>query len=123
VSAKKRTNPDALRLVERAAQLALERKASDVISLDLRGISSAADFFLIATGTSDVQVRAIADHIVDELRKEGFPPGHMEGKSAGRWVLVDYIDVVVHVFHPSARGFYQLEELWGDAPRREYSGD
>jgi ribosome-associated protein len=123
MSARKREEGDAGRLLERAAALALERKARDVVSLDLRGISTAADHFLIATGTSDVQVRAIAEHIVDELRKEGFRPGHMEGMSAGRWVLLDYIDVVVHVFHPSARDFYQLEELWGDAPRREFAAE
>ena len=123
MSAKRKNDADPTGLVERVAELALDRKAADVISLDLRGISSAADFFLIVTGMSDVHVRAIAEHIVDELRKEGVRPGHVEGVSAGRWVLLDYIDVVVHVFHPSAREFYQLEELWGDAPRREFSGD
>jgi ribosome-associated protein len=123
MNAKRKSDPEAEHLLVRAAELALERKAENVLSLDLRGISTAADFFLIATGNSDVQVRAIADNIVDELRKEGVKAGHMEGMSAGRWVLLDYFDVVVHVFHPSARDFYQLEELWGDAPRREFSGD
>jgi len=122
MSGKKRADSDPVRLVERVAELAHERKALDVVALDLRGISSAADFFLIASGNSDVQVRAIAEHIADELRKEGVRPGHVEGTSTGRWVLLDYIDVVVHVFHPEARDFYQLEELWGDAPRREFPG-
>jgi len=103
--------------VHRASELALERKAHDVMALDLRGISSATDYFLLASGRSDVQVRAIADHIVDELKKEGHRPEHVEGLQGGRWVLVDYIDFVVHVFHPQARDFYQLENLWGDAPR------
>lgn len=103
--------------VRRAAELAGEIKARDVVGLDLRGISSATDFFLIATGRSDVQVRAIAEHVVEELKKEGVRPLHVEGLQGGRWVLVDYIDFVVHVFHPQARDFYQLENLWGDASR------
>jgi ribosome-associated protein len=97
--------------------LTLERKASNVAVLDLKGISSATDYFVIATGNSDVQVKAIADHVVDELKKDGVRPQHVEGMSGGRWVLIDYIDFVVHVFHPQARSFYQLENLWGDAPR------
>ncbi|MSR22611.1 MAG: ribosome silencing factor [Gemmatimonadetes bacterium] len=107
-------------LLDRAVQLALDRKGRDVLWLDLRGISSATDFFVIATGTSDVQVRSIAEHMIRELRTEGMPPSHVEGLEGGRWVLVDYIDVIVHVFHPEARAFYQLEALWGDAPRREF---
>jgi ribosome-associated protein len=123
MGAKKREASDPVHLVERVVSLAQDRKALDLVALDLRGISSAADFFLIATGMSDVHVRAVAEHIADELRKEGVRPGLMEGTSTGRWVLIDYIDVVVHVFHPEAREFYQLEELWGDAPRREFPID
>lgn len=103
--------------VERAVALTHERKALNVAVLDLKGISSATDYFVIATGNSDVQVKAIADHVVDELKKDGVRPQHVEGMSGGRWVLIDYIDFVVHVFHPQARSFYQLENLWGDAPR------
>lgn len=103
--------------VTRAAEFALELKAQDVVILDLRGISTATDYFVIAGGTSDVQVKAIANHIVNELKKEGVRPQHVEGLRGGRWVLVDYVDFVVHVFHPQARSFYQLETLWGDAPR------
>lgn len=105
--------------VRRAGELALERKALDVMVLDLTGISSATDHFLLATGNSDVQVKAIAEHILDELKKAGDRPEHIEGLEGGRWVLLDYIDYVVHVFHPQAREFYQLESLWGDAPRLE----
>jgi len=112
---------DAPEEVRRSAELALERKALDVVVLDLRGISTATDFFVIASGTSDVQVKAIAEHVVDELKKAGVRPAHVEGMNGGRWVLIDYIDFVVHVFHPSARGFYQLETLWGDAPKWEPS--
>lgn len=103
--------------VRRSVALTLERKALDVAVLDLTGISSATDYFVIASGNSDVQVKAIADHVVDELKKDGIRPQHVEGMSGGRWVLLDYIDFVVHVFHPQARAFYQLENLWGDAPR------
>ena len=105
--------------VRRAAELALERKAHDVVILDLRGISTATDYFVIAGGTSDVQVKAIAEHVHDELKKESVRPEHKEGLRGGRWVLLDYVDFVVHVFHPQARDFYQLENLWGDAPRWE----
>jgi ribosome-associated protein len=102
--------------VRRAGELALERKAQEVVALDLRGISSATDAFLLASGTSDIQVRAVAQHIVEELKKAGVRPDHVEGMEGGRWVLLDYIDFIVHVFHPQARQFYQLETLWGDAP-------
>lgn len=102
--------------VTKAAVLALERKAGDVVVLDLRGISTATDYFVIAEGTSDVQVKAIAEHVVDELKRDQIRPQHVEGLRGGRWVLIDYVDFVVHVFHPQARQFYQLETLWGDAP-------
>ncbi len=108
--------------VRRAVELALERKAHDVVVLDLRGISSATDYFVIVGGRSDVQVKAIADHVVDELKKDTVRPQHVEGLRGARWVLLDYVDFVVHVFHPQARSFYQLEALWGDAPRWEAPG-
>ncbi|HEX6938391.1 MAG TPA: ribosome silencing factor [Longimicrobiales bacterium] len=100
----------------RAAELAAERKGTDLLLLDLRELSDATDYFLLVSGTSDLHVRSVAEHIIDELKKEGVRPGHIEGLRAGRWVLIDYIDFVVHVFHPAARDFYQLERLWGDAP-------
>jgi ribosome-associated protein len=103
-------------VLERAAALAGERKATNMFVMDLRGLSNATDFFLIATGTSDMHVRSIAEHVMEELKKEGQRPLHVEGMRGGRWVLLDYIDFVVHVFHPAARDFYQLERLWGDAP-------
>jgi ribosome-associated protein len=99
----------------RAAELTLDRKATDVVLLDLRTVSTATDFFVIASGTSDTHVRAIAEHVRDELRKEGVRVHHVEGMEGGRWVLLDYVDFVVHVFHPKLREFYQLERLWGDA--------
>ena len=103
--------------VQKAAELALERKAHDVAILDLRGISSATDYFVLVSGNSDVQVKAIANHVVEDLKKDDVRPQHLEGLRGARWVLIDYVDFVVHVFHPEARNFYQLENLWGDAPR------
>ena len=107
--------------VVRAAELALDRKAEQVMALDLRGISSATDFFVLATGNSDIQVRAIAEHIMEELVGSGIRPLHVEGLDRARWVLMDFVDFVVHVFHPLAREFYQLELLWGDAPTRVFA--
>lgn len=106
--------------VERVVDLARERKARDVVVLDLKGISSATDHFVLCSGTSDIQVRSIAEHLVEELKKEGIRADHVEGLDRARWVLLDYIDFVVHVFHPSAREFYQLENLWGDARRMDF---
>ena len=103
-------------VLERASVLAADRKGADMLAMDLRGISNATDFFLLVSGTSDQHVRSIAEHIIEELKKEDVRPSHVEGMRAGRWVLIDYIDFVVHVFHPAARDFYQLERLWGDAP-------
>ncbi len=106
--------------VIQAAELALERKAEEVLALDLRGISSATDFFILASGNSDVQVRAIAEHIMEEFARDGVRPLHVEGLDRARWVLMDFVDFVIHVLHPSARDFYQLETLWGDAPTRDF---
>lgn len=102
--------------VRRAAELLGDRKAKDVMLLDLRDVSTATDYFLIATGTSDTHVQSIAGHVVDEMKKDGNRPLNVEGEKGGRWTLIDYFSFVVHVFHPAARDFYQLERLWGDAP-------
>lgn len=102
--------------VRRAATRALERKAEDVTVLDVRGLSTATDYFLIASGRSDVQVKAIAESVIEGAKADGNRPEHVEGMDQGRWVLIDYIDHVVHVFLPAVRTFYQLEGLWGDAP-------
>jgi ribosome-associated protein len=110
------TSPDIVAaLAQRAASLCLDNKANDVLVLNLQGISSLTDFFIIASGTSDTHVRAVAEHVVEELKKEGTRVHHIEGLQQGRWVLLDYVDFVVHVFHPALRSFYQLERLWGDA--------
>ena len=101
--------------VQRAAALCLDLKANNIVVLDLEKVSNATDYFLIASGSSDTHVRAIAEHVVDELKKEGVRPHHVEGLAQGRWVLLDYVDFVVHVFHPTLRDFYQLERHWAEA--------
>jgi len=94
----------------------VDRKAVDPVVLDLRGLSGATDYFVIVSGTSDAHVRGMADHLVTALAPKGLKPHHVEGLAQGRWVLLDYVDFVVHVFHPELREFYQLERLWSDAP-------
>ena len=100
---------------QRAAQAALDLKANDVVILNLKGVTDVADYFVIASGTSDTHVRAVAMNVVEELGKIGVPVHHEEGVTQGRWALLDYVDFVVHVFHPTLRHFYQLERLWSDA--------
>ena len=97
-------------------QAAQDKKAEDVIALDVRGISSFTDTFLIATGNSDRHVRSIVDGIEAVLGQHGQHPIGVEGREEGRWVLMDLNDAIVHVFQPEARAHYDLERLWGDAP-------
>jgi ribosome-associated protein len=110
-----KTLPSSLAQAQRAAALCLDLKANNVLMLDLSEVSDATDYFVIASGSSDTHVRAIAEHVLEELKKEGVRAHHVEGLQQGRWVLLDYIDFVVHVFHPVLREFYQLERLWSDA--------
>jgi ribosome-associated protein len=102
-------------LARHAAAMCLDLKANDVVALDLAGITDMTDFFVIASGTSDTHVRAIAQNVIDGMEKAGVSVLHVEGMAQGRWVLLDFVDVVVHVFHPTMRAFYQLERLWSDA--------
>lgn len=104
-----------------AAKEALEKKAKDVLVIDLRGLSSVTDFFVICTGDSDIQVQAIAEHVKDKLKEAGFDLLRMEGYLHAQWVLLDFGDFVVHVFHHEARAFYSLERLWGDAPQVDFN--
>jgi ribosome-associated protein len=102
-------------IARRAAELASDLKASDILVLDLRGVTDMTDFFVIASGTSDTHVRAVAEHIQAGLKQGGVSTSMTEGLTQGRWALLDYHDCVVHVFHPTLRQFYQLERLWSDA--------
>jgi ribosome-associated protein len=102
-------------LAKRAAAILLDHKANDVVVLNLKGVTDMTDYFVIASGTSDTHVRALGSHVEEELKKDGHRANHVEGLTQGRWVLLDYVDFVVHLFHPTLRGFYQLERLWSDA--------
>jgi ribosome-associated protein len=102
-------------LAQTAAAICVDSKANDVVLLDLDKVSDMTDFFVIASGTSDTHVRSIAEHVMEEMRRRGLSAHHVEGLNQGRWVLIDFVDFVVHVFHPTLRTFYQLERLWGDA--------
>jgi ribosome-associated protein len=108
------TSAEKTRLVVEAA---LDVKAEDVVALDLRELSSFADAFVVCTGRSDRQVRAIAEAIEKAAKAAGVPPLGVEGQTEGRWVLIDLDDVIVHVFQPEARAYYDIERLWSDAPR------
>lgn len=119
---KKASPPEAQALAQFAARLTLEKRAEDVAILDLRELDGVCDYFVLATGHSEVQVRAIADAVEEGMAKHGAKPWHAEGYEARRWILLDYVDVVVHVFHAKAREYYLLDKLWGDA-RREVITD
>ena len=100
-----------------------DRKAVDLLVLDVREVCSAADYFVIASGTSEAHVRGMAERLLEGTGPGAERPHHVEGLAQGRWVLLDYVDVVVHVFHPAQRDFYQLERLWGDAPTIALASD
>jgi ribosome-associated protein len=101
---------------KKIAGFAVEKKAGDVLVMDLRKVTDVTSFFIVATGGSTSQVRAIVDNVLDQCRKSGLEVYHVEGYDSMRWVLIDLVDVVVHVFQPDVRAYYQLERLWGDAP-------
>jgi ribosome-associated protein len=96
---------------------AIEKKAQDPVLLELKGVAAFTDYFLLCTGKSDRQVQAIAQGIEEGLRKKGIRPLGREGGAEGKWILIDYEDVVVHIFLEPVRKFYDLEGLWVDAPR------
>ena len=103
-------------LARTIGKLALEKNAFDIHLLDMRKCSDVAKYFVIISGSVDVHVKAIADNIVDGLREKKIKAWHLEGYQNLQWVLLDYIDVVVHIFQPNIREYYSLEKLWGDAP-------
>lgn len=94
------------------AQYIDEKKGYDIIVFDLRGLSPITDYFVIANGLSEIHNRTIAEHLITIER-----PNHVEGSESGQWILIDYIDVIIHIFAQETREFYGLERLWGDAPR------
>ena len=101
----------------------LNKKGLDVLLMDLRDLSDSADFFILCTGTSDQHVKSLSDELADQLKKFGDPPWHIEGTDTRRWMLLDFVDIVVHVFRQETREFYSLERLWGDAKFKEFTED
>jgi ribosome-associated protein len=114
--------PDSAILAERIAGIAADKKAIDIRVIDLRGIVSYTDFFVICSGNTERQAKAVHDAIYEELKHdphgERLLPRRTEGEREARWILLDYWDVVVHIFTPEAREYYRLENLWGEAPAR-----
>jgi ribosome-associated protein len=106
---------ETLEAVEIAARAAGEKKATEIVALDLREVASFTEYFVICTGANTRQVQAISNSVEDELRKAGKRPLHIEGYSTGEWILLDYGDFIMHVFSNSSRRFYDLERLWRDA--------
>jgi ribosome-associated protein len=107
-------------LANRIAEIASDKKAAEIRVLDLRGIVSYTDYFVICSGNTERQTKAIHDGIHEDLKKQhSLLPRRVEGEREARWILMDYLDCVVHVFTPEARAYYRLEQLWGEAPVRE----
>jgi ribosome-associated protein len=104
-----------LELAKKIVNAIADKKGSDIVLLDLRSISLLADYFVICSGESERQVKAIVDEVTKKIKEEGVGPLQIEGDSSSGWVLMDYGDVIVHVFAPAVRSYYQLEELWSDA--------
>lgn len=117
-------NPDTAAFARTLAQTALEKLATDVRLVDLREIVSYTDYFVVCTGSNSRQTKAISDHVIDRMRELGFhKPRRRETDLEGSWVLLDYVDVVLHVFTPEAREFYRLESLWGQVPQELITDD
>ena len=124
VEKKPRKSPARKRLsgeVARAVRAALDKKALDVVVLDLRNTPAFTDFFVLCSGANPRQVKAIADAVEESLRASKVRPAHTEGYDRAEWVLMDFFSFIVHVFTPQTRAFYSLERLWGDAERIEMS--
>jgi len=113
--ARRRTTSSALKLLHAAAEAAVAKKARDPVALDLRDLDGVCDYFLIVSASSEVQVKAVAEAVEEKLRERGERPWHVEGREGRRWVLLDYVEVVVHVFHEKTREYYMLDRLWVDA--------
>lgn len=106
-------------LVAEIARYAADKKAHDVVELDLRDVLGYTDYFLVCSGNTGRQAKAIQDGILEGMKRDhGLTPRRVEGTVEGGWILMDYLDVVVHIFTPQAREFYRLEQLWGEAPAR-----
>ena len=115
------TGIEAIEKANLIAKAALDKKAEDIVIMDMRVVSNIADYFVICNASSTRRVEAISRGIEDALRKEGIKHWHIEGRLEALWVLMDYGDILVHVFHDKVRQFYDLERLWRDAPKERFS--
>ncbi len=106
--------------IKRTVEILQDKKGLDITLLDLRKLTDTSDYFLLSTGTSEQHVRSLAGEVRDKLAEIGEKPWHVEGADSGRWILLDYVHFVVHIFRQEARDFYSLERLWGDAERTEF---
>ena len=110
---------DSYSLAKTIANLTLDKKAHDVIIIELKEVASFTDYFVICSADSDTQVKAVTDFVLDELRKDDIHVWRSEGYESLNWVLLDFVDVVCHIFHKDTRSYYHIEKMWGDAKREE----
>ncbi len=119
----KRKKDDTKKRVILCVNAALEKKAKNIIILNMQKVTSFADYSIVCSGTSDRQVQSIAQAIEENMKKSGFLPLGIEGERTARWILMDYADIIVHVFYEPVRDFYDMERLWPDAPKMEIDND
>ena len=112
---------DSLQLTDLAVQFLKSKKAMTIVKMDLRELTDITDYFVICTAESRPHAEALCDAVIEGMEKAGYPPWHVEGDADQTWVLIDFVDVVVHIFQQDTRQFYALERLWGDARIEEVS--
>lgn len=108
------------KVIKKIHELLLDKKAQDIVTLSLIEVTTIADYFILATGTSSTHINALSEYIEKELAKEHIFPKHKEGKRRGEWVLMDYTDIVIHIFNRELRAYYDLERIWNDAKHIEF---
>lgn len=111
---------DPIDLVKKVVEKAKDKKGENIVAIEIGKISPIADYMLIISGNASIHTKAICDYIIEELKKDGVLPLHLEGYNEGRWIAIDYGDVMVNIFLPEVRDYYKLEWLWSDAPRVEF---
>jgi ribosome-associated protein len=119
VSRRERRGAEPEELARRIAEIADEKQGADIVALDMRGLVAYTDFLVICTARNERQAKGIHDEVYAKLKGVGLLPDHVEGEREARWVLMDYLDCILHVFVPQERDYYRLETLWGEAPRLE----
>jgi len=110
------TRLESIQLAHKVVDLASDKQATDIVLLDIRGLTTIADYFVVCTAGSDRQIKAVTENLEEELGDIDVNPLHIEGMDGSGWVLMDYGDVIVHIFSPAERAYYSLEKLWGAAP-------